>query len=77
MVGHCADLSLGRVSSKVGAMRRITVVLGLLMAFGLAVMTDLAFSSWRDFWQTHSMLTGLVSSALLLGITGVDRRRAA
>lgn len=63
-------------------MRRITVVLGFLMAFGLAVMTDLAFSSWRDFWQTHSMLTGLVSSALLLGITvlivdeQLDRRKA-
>lgn len=63
-------------------MRRITVVLGLLMAFGLALITDLAFSSWREFWQTHSMLTGLISSALLLGITvlivdeQLDRRKA-
>lgn len=62
--------------------RRITVVLGLLIAVCLAVLSDLVFSSSRDFWQAHPMLAGLVSSALVLAVTvlvvdeRLDRRKA-
>jgi hypothetical protein len=66
----------------VGTTQRITVVIGVVVAVGLAVMSDLAFSSSRDFWQAHPMLAGLVSSALLLAFTvlivddQLDRRKA-